>query len=592
MPTVTFTRTNCPSVLGYINIYVAVNYTESYNISTNQTTVNITSVQIKNGSYNIGTVVIKGSVKINGTVICSFSPGESASTQVNLKTTYETIPGSTGSAVVNHNSDGTGSFTLTLDEAVSAIVAFQGIFGYRDSSYKVGIQTPSNQTVNLTPRPRTSSVSATNAYFGSAVTISISRYSSTFKHTVVASCAGRSETVMTKGTSTSPTWTPTVANFAPRITTAMSATATITCYTYSGDTLVGQSSTTCTLTFRAADVAPTLSIATADPTGNLATFGKYVKSKSKITVTLTPTLKYGASLVQTSISANGASYTSSPATTDFIASTSYTSVSATIKDSRGQSVSASASIQIYDYAAPKINSFSVVRCDSGGHTYDSGAFIKCTYNVTISPLDGNTSHQPRSLVFKYKKRGDSSYTSVTISLSAYSQSGSTSPIAADTNSTYNTLLVLTDAFSASQVAQDAPAAFSHINHGAGHNGGVAVGKVSEYDKTLELAGDWGFKRGGKDVSNAFKFSTAFATSHTITVPSVSAHLLLLYGGATSTYAVVFAPCTSGGVVDHTVISAGTGITITRGTNTLTVAFSSSRALQITDIVVFGDACSV
>ncbi len=504
MPTVVFTRTSTPSKQGYVTIDVAVNYSESYNINTNQTTISITSVQIRNRSYTIGSVVIKGSVKINGATVASFSPGESAGAQVNVGTNYATITGgSYNTAVVTHNADGSGSFTLTLDEAVNATPYYSGFFGYHDPSYKVGIVTPSNQSVALTTRPRISSVSATDAYIGEPVTITLSRFNADFTHTVKVTCAGNTETLMTKG-STYPTltWTPALATYAPLITNAMAATATIVCETYNGDTLIGQSSATCTLTLKASDVAPSVSIAVTDPTGNLTTYGRFVKGKSKITVTLTPTLAYGATLATQSITANGANYTSSPATTDFILSASNTGISAAIKDSRGQTATASATIQIFDYDAPKINAFSAHRCNADGTENNAGAYMAVGYSVEVSPL-GN--QNAKTLTVKYKKLSASTYSTATITLSAYTETGVSQPIAVDTNSTYNVQLVLEDDFATGQSAAMAalvlPTASTRMNWGAGENGGIAIGKVSEYNKTLEIADDWEVKiKGGIAVA--------------------------------------------------------------------------------------------
>lgn len=494
MGSVTFTRTSTPSVNGYVTIDVEVNYSETYNINENKTTVAITSVRIRNRNYYIGSCVIKGRVKINGTTVASFSPGTSAGAQANVGTSFVAITGGTlGSAVVSHNTDGSGSFTLTLDEAENP-GTFTGFFGYKDASYKVGIATPSNKTVNLTTRPRVSTVSATDAYIGENVTITLSRYNSDFTHTVKVSCAGNTETLVTKS-STYPTltWTPALATYAPLITNAMSATATVTCETYNGDTLVGQSTATCTLTLKAADVAPSVSLATADPTGNLTTYGKYVVSKSKITATSTPTLAYGASLVSTVISANGAQYNASPATTDFILSASNTTVSVTITDSRGQTATATATIQIYDYAAPQIISMAAHRCNSDGTDNNAGAYFKVAYSIVITALGNNNS---KTLKVKYKKRSASTYTETSFTPTAYTETSATSAIAADTNATYDIVVELTDDFGTASVSLVLPTASTRMNWGAGENGGVAIGKVSEHDKTLEIADDWAVKSKG------------------------------------------------------------------------------------------------
>lgn len=509
MAQVVFSGSYSISHWGSISANVRLTFSENYNQSANTTTLTLSGLefQVSGNTYNFGSIPVYGNVVVNGTTVCTITNASSG----HIATVTLSGSGYCSASLSNvtitpvtitHNADGSASTTVSLQGGyTNGNTYFSGVYTYRYGStggmlplieyVPFGKQTTANATMALTTRPRISSVSATNANFGSAVTITVSRYNSSFTHTITTSCAGYTETVATKS-STYPTftWTPAVATYAPRITSAMSATATITCQTYNGSTLIGQSQTTCTLTFTAASVAPSLSISTADPTGCLSTYGKYVKGKSKITVTATPTLAYSATLATTSITANGATYSSSPATTDFITSASNTAVSASIKDSRGQTASASKSIDIYDYTAPQINSFIVVRCQQDGTEDSTGAYIKCNYSVTVTAL-GN--HNSKTLKFKYKKSSDSSYTEQSITLSSYSQSGSSTPVAADTNSSYNTQLALTDDFSTSQAAQNVSTASSHVNHGAGSTGGIGIGKVSEYTKTVEVADDWTVK---------------------------------------------------------------------------------------------------
>ena len=496
MGSVVFTDSYSTSIAGYATYDIRISYSESYSISTNKSTVEITAVELRKqgNSINWGSLPFFGDIKVNGTTLISMDGGSSVRVSLSGDGYCSVAIPSSGSVDVSHNSDGTGSFTMQL----------VGGFSYSGDDYFCALYqgSPSqpfgvaetSKSVSLTTRPRASSVSVSNGYFGSNVPITISRHASSFTHTVKVSCAGYSQTLMTKG-STYPTvnWTPAVATYAPRITTAMSATATVTCETYSGSTLVGTSTATCTLTLRAADVAPAVSIATTDPQGYLSTYGRYVKSKSKIKVTLTNTLRHGATLALTQITANGSTYNSSPATTDVIASASNTSVTAKITDSRGQTATASKTIAIYDYTTPQINSFSVHRCNSDGTLNNSGAYMRVDYKVTVTALGNNNS---KSLTLKYKKVSASSYTSRAITLSSYTQTGEVHNIAADVNSSYNVQLVLSDDFTSTTSTLTLPTASTRINWKSGENGGIAFGKVSEYDKTLEIADDWTVKSWG------------------------------------------------------------------------------------------------
>lgn len=483
--------------------YIRVDFTEvEYDLVNNRTKVRLDGVYVKTSAGYIGSSVAYGALSFNGTQVLSMNAG---SYQVQLSTSYSYISSSGTGAVVwiPLNDDGSGSMSVSLTGG-TANADNRNCFGVKNTTYGVfGIRTTATKSVALTKRPRITTVSATDAYIGDPVTITLSRFNADFTHTIKVTCAGNTETVMTKG-STYPTltWTPALATYAPLITNAMAATATIICETYNGDTLLGQSTATCTLTLKASDVAPSVSIAATDPTGNLTTYGRFVKGKSKITVTLTPTLAYGATLATQSITANGANYTSSPATTDFILSASNTGISATIKDSRGQTATASATIQIFDYDAPKINAFSAHRCNADGTENNAGAYMAVGYSVEVSPL-GN--QNAKTLTVKYKKISASSWSTATITLSAYTETGVSQPIAVDTNSTYNVQLVLEDDFSTGQSAAVAelvlPTASTRMNWGAGENGGIAIGKVSEYDKTLEIADGWTLKIRGRTIAD-------------------------------------------------------------------------------------------
>ena len=493
MPSVTFSDYASTS-WGTMWSDVEIDYTETYNVSTNTTRVSISGVYFRvRGDTNFSTQVIRGRVKINGETVCSFSPGSSTATQINVTGSYSKLENGSGNfyADIAHAADGTASFTIAVDEAEDASISDVFGFWYAPLSHKIGVwgNDVGPQTITLTTHPRISSISVSNGYFGQPISISISRYNSSFTHTVVISCAGDTRNIMIKGSSVSFTWTPPLNDYGPRITNAMSAVATIYCHTYNGDTHVGTSTTTCVLSFRDADVAPSVSISTADPTGNLSRYGKYVKSKSKITVTATPTLRYGATLKSVSISANGATYNSSPATTDVIASASNTSVTARITDSRGQTATASVTIAIYDYTSPQINSFSVHRCNSDGTLNNSGAYMRVDYKVTVTAL-GNNHPNSKTLTLKYKKASASSYTSQAITLSSYTQTGEVHNIAADVNSSYNVQLVLSDDFASATSELALPTASTRVNWKPGENGGIAFGKVSEYDKTFEIADDW------------------------------------------------------------------------------------------------------
>lgn len=333
-----------------------------------------------------------------------------------------------------------------------------------------------------------STFTATNpATFGSACTITLSRNLSSALHTVKVTCLGRTETLLTQG-STYPTltWTPAVATYAPLLTNAKSTTATITVETFYSGYSVGTTSATIIVNFADADVKPSVTMAVSDPTGYAATYGAFVATKSKIQVALTASYQYGASFGSAAITANGQSYSTNPATTDEIASAANTAVSGRIIDSRGvSSDTASTTLTVLAYTPPQISSFSIHRCNQDGTANEQGAYMRVDYSVEITALNNVNS---KALAIKYKKRVDESYTTQAVTLSSYTQTGSV-VIAADTNSTYDVEAVLTDDFSTASSILQLSTAFATVNFRAGGDG-VAIGKVSEFQKVLQLASGW------------------------------------------------------------------------------------------------------
>ena len=366
-------------------------------------------------------------------------------------------------------------------------------------------------------------VTCTNpSTFGSTSTITLSRSQATALHTVTVTCLGRTETLLEQGT-TYPTltWTPAIATYAPLLTTGLTTTATITVETFYNGYSVGSRSTTVTVQLNAEDVQPAITMAVSDPTGYAATYGAYVESKSKIRVALTPTYQYGATGASVSISANGAAYSVNPTVTDEIAAEDNTAVSGSVTDSRGvSSAAAQQTITILAYSAPQIGSFVLHRCLQDGTLDDQGAYMRIDYDVAVTALNN---HNAKNLSARYKKRSDQNYTTQAITLTAYTQSGSV-VIAADTNSTYDVALVLADDFATVTIELQLSTAFATMNFKRGGDG-IAIGKVAEYSKALELAAGWTLMRDGVDeLQKLDDLATAVPRDYALKteIPDVSA----------------------------------------------------------------------
>ena len=136
---------------------------------------------------------------------------------------------------ISHNSDGTKTLTI------------QGGWSTNGHSSYIKDGSVSGQ-VTLPRIARASTISSLSTNLGSAGTITITRQSSDFTHTLTYTFGSASGTIATKTTSTSVSWTPDVSLINQFGANDKTKTGTITCTTYSGNTSVGTSTSTLTLT--------------------------------------------------------------------------------------------------------------------------------------------------------------------------------------------------------------------------------------------------------------------------------------------------------------------------------------------------------
>lgn len=139
-----------------------------------------------------------------------------------------------------------GSITTNVQHNPNGTMSVDASFTWDSDHSLVGTLTGS-ATKELTTIPRASKVFATNADIGSTSTITINKADNSFTHTLEYSFEGLTGTIATKTSQESVGW-EVPKSFFQKIPESQNGTVTITCKTYSGDTLVGTSSTTATVT--------------------------------------------------------------------------------------------------------------------------------------------------------------------------------------------------------------------------------------------------------------------------------------------------------------------------------------------------------
>lgn len=299
-------------------------------------------------------------------------------------TDYKDRTFGSGTLTIPHNSDGSGSFTIS---AVSGWI-------YGNGNYY-----GASQTFTLPTIPRASSVSCSSANIGSNATITINRASTSFTHTLTYSFGSLSGTIATKTSSTNISWTiPTT--FYGQIPNSKSGTGTITCDTYNGSTLIGSKSTSFTATVSESASKPTLSPTVSDSNSTTTALtgdsSKFIKYYSNASVATGAQARNSATLKSQKITCGAKSITSASGTINAVESGSFT-FSAT--DSRGYTTTQTVNKTLIEYIKLTCS------LNAGAPTTAGDATLKISGNY----WDGTFGKVANTLTvqYRYKTQGGS-----------------------------------------------------------------------------------------------------------------------------------------------------------------------------------------
>ena len=475
---------------GSQNFAVIINWSETYNESANTHVVSITSCQLVSYNWYGFTYYPNGTLSINGSTVVTFNSqtGTHNCTIQSQSTGYPIIPATGSSYPAAPWSSGTIAGNADGTKSVSIAANFQ-CFTW-DGKGGSGWSVNGSQTVTLKTIPRTSSISMPATTMGSANNITITRASSSFTHTLTYSFGSAAGTIATKTSSTSVSWTPPT-SLANQIPNSTSGTCTLTCYTYNGTTLVGTSTATVTLSVPTS-IKPTITGLTATRVDGTvpSSWGIYVQTKSKVTLTITGAAGASGSTISSySITGGGVSSTQSSVTSGFLNTSGSITFTGKVCDSRGRwSDEATVTIEVVAYSAPRFTSYSTQRCTSAGASSSNGTYAKSTVSFYWWSCSGKNT---LTTAVAYKKSTDASYTSAGVTFTSGTQfifgGGNLS-----VDYSYDIRFTLTDAFGTVTVIDSLSTASVLMDFKAGGTG-LAVGKVSETDNCFEVAENWDVK---------------------------------------------------------------------------------------------------
>ena len=379
---------------------------------------------------------------------------------------------------VYHNADGTKSFALTA--SIDLKLTLSGTY--------YGTVTVPTQTYTLDTIPRASqpSLSASSRNFGQSVTIYTNRASSSFTHTLRFAFGSTSGTIAT-GVGTSYSWTiPT--NLMNQIPNATSGKITIYCDTYSGSSKIGTKSVQLTATVPSSVVPTFDTISHSEYVSDVASkVGKYVQGLSRLSLAITGAAGvYGSTIKSYQITFEGTNYNSQSATSAVIKGSGDLTITGKVTDSRGRSASKSVTVNVLPYAAPKITTFGLQRCNEDGSDNALGEYVKVTRTGSVSSLVNVTERNTLTYRIKTKARDSSTWTTKKEqTITGISLTGSDIIGGYLAASSYDFRLEIVDKFKTSIALNVLPTAEVPMSWS---KEGIGVGKIWEQG-ALDVGGD-------------------------------------------------------------------------------------------------------
>ena len=437
----------------YIKYKITINQnwqSTSENYSNVTVTVNFYRTNTGYTSYGNGTVYCK----IDGTTY-------TASVSTSQKITNSGIDLFSKTLNIYHNNDGTK--TLTCSAWIS-----HDVFSSGEQSY--------SQTLSTIPRASKPTLSASSVTMGDYITIYTNRASSSFTHVLYYQIGSGGWNTIGTGIETSRGWTVPI-DFANSTPNSTSLNVVLWLETYSGNTYIGCNSISLTANVPSS-VVPTIGDITLTEavSGIAEKFGGFVQWKSKIKASINAWGSYSSSIKSYSTKINGATYTSSSFTTDYLRSGGDCAV--TVKDSRGRSKSKTIGFSATDYWDPWIDTFSVSRCNADGTANDSGNCAKCVIKAGIAPVNDKND---KSFTIQYKKQSESSYQTVILSNDNYTLETTQIFTDIDTESEYEFVLNVSDYFTTSRLSRNISTAYTLMDF-RNTGRGIAFGRVSTKDQ--------------------------------------------------------------------------------------------------------------
>ena len=363
---------------------VRVNWSETYDIASNTSVVQVDSLQIKT-SY-LGNEYPSGYININGVRAVTFDGYRGThSFYVGSAGTWVALGGNPAapwkSGSIAHNTDGTKSIVIEVNLSGTNMGSGWSVSG--------------SQTIALTaiPRASTPTLSAASPYAGDTVTLYTNRKVNSYTHDITYYFGNTSGTIGTNvGASTQ--WAIPIS--LAKAIAGTSGTLTIRTVTKSGSTVLGTVDVNVTLRIPDNDITkPVINSVVLTPEHDLPEkfSGVYVQGRSAIKAQVDAEGEY-SDIASYSLTALGKAYTGNPAVTNVLSISGGVSVKSTVTDKRGYARSVTNEVLYYPYSSPSVaptdGRTQVVckRCKEDGTIDISGLYLKIDAGKKFSSVNG------------------------------------------------------------------------------------------------------------------------------------------------------------------------------------------------------------
>lgn len=413
--------------------------------------------------------------KISTTIDGTATTRSSVNVKGIQKNSYERINTWTGNIYANDDGNKTVTFSAKYTNSKDVY------YGEDASGYMPKTNTIS-QTVNMPTIPRKSSFTYSGTTLGGTTYVSISRASSSFTHRVKYVMGGITQNYTNVATSTS--FTRPYSDAEQFGTNSASGTGTITVITYNGDTEIGRVSQNIVMNLPDnSDTRPIQNNTTAisdNDTAISTKFGALIQNQSRPKFVFDYSGRYGANISTYNLNIGGKVYTSSSNTIiiDAIQDSGSINYSATIRDTRGRTITETGIISMLAYTKPQAD-VNIERTSTG-----SSASVKI--NASITPLNDLND---KSLQIKYKPHTSTTYNSQTVTFDSGYTMDKTVQIPISENLSYDFYIAITDFFGEEDTAIIPISTVFDLLHFGADGESIAVGKRVERNGCFEIGMD-------------------------------------------------------------------------------------------------------